>query len=70
MDLRVLAYFLAAADEENISHAAEKLHVSQPTVSRQLMELEKEQKKAITGENFFDEFEDEPLDDVEEGDEE
>ena len=34
------------------------------------MRREKEQKKAITGENFFDEFEDEPLDDVEEGDEE
>lgn len=34
------------------------------------MRLEKEQKKVITGENFFDEFEDESLDDVEEGDEE
>ena len=42
MDLRVLEYFLAAAAEENISHAAEQLHVSQPTVSRQLMELEEE----------------------------
>lgn len=42
MDLRVLEYFLAVAEEENISHAAENLHVSQPTVSRQLMELEKE----------------------------
>ena len=42
MDLRVLEYFLAAADEENISRAAELLHVSQPTVSRQLKELETE----------------------------
>ncbi len=42
MDLRVLEYFLAAAEEENISHAAELLHVSQPTVSRQLKELEQE----------------------------
>ena len=40
MDLRVLEYFLTVADEENISHAAELLHVSQPTISRQLMELE------------------------------
>ena len=42
MDLRVLEYFLAVADEENISHAAELLHVSQPTISRQLMNLEEE----------------------------
>ena len=42
MDLRVLEYFLTVADEENISHAAELLHVSQPTISRQLMELEEE----------------------------
>ena len=42
MDLRVLEYFLAVADEENISHAAELLHVSQPTISRQLMDLEEE----------------------------
>ena len=34
------------------------------------MRLEKEQKKVITGENFFDEFEDESLDEAEEGDEE
>jgi DNA-binding transcriptional LysR family regulator len=42
MDLRVLEYFLTVADEENISHAAELLHVSQPTISRQLMDLEEE----------------------------
>lgn len=40
MELRVLRYFLAVAREETISGAAEILHVSQPTLSRQLMEME------------------------------
>ncbi|WP_367569336.1 LysR family transcriptional regulator [Lacrimispora sp.] len=40
MDIRVLRYFLAVAREENISNAAKHLHVTQPTLSRQLMELE------------------------------
>lgn len=40
MELRVLRYFLAMAKEETISGAAELLHVSQPTLSRQLMEME------------------------------
>ncbi|HHV10969.1 MAG TPA: LysR family transcriptional regulator [Clostridiales bacterium] len=40
MDIRVLRYFLAVAREENISSAAKILHVTQPTLSRQLMELE------------------------------
>lgn len=42
MDFRVLEYFLTVAREENVSHAAEILHVSQPTISRQLMQLEDE----------------------------
>ena len=42
MDLRVLEYFLTVADEGNISHAAQLLHVSQPTISRQLIDLEEE----------------------------
>ncbi|MDO4416323.1 MAG: LysR family transcriptional regulator [Erysipelotrichaceae bacterium] len=47
MDLRVIEYFLAVAEEGNISHAAERLHVSQPTVSRQLMDLEIELNKKL-----------------------
>lgn len=42
MDLRVLKYFLAVAREGNITRAAAKLHITQPTLSRQLMELERE----------------------------
>ncbi len=42
MDIRVLKYFLAVARTENISHAAEQVYVSQPALSRQLMELEEE----------------------------
>lgn len=47
MDLRVLRYFLAVAREESISGAAESLHLSQPTLSRQLMDLEKELGKPL-----------------------
>lgn len=42
MELRTLRYFLAAAQEENMTHAADILHVTQPTLSRQMMDLEKE----------------------------
>ena len=42
MELRVLRYFLTVAREENITRAAELLHVSQPAVSRQLAQLENE----------------------------
>lgn len=42
MELRVLRYFLAVAKEGTISGAADFLHVSQPSLSRQLMNLEKE----------------------------
>ena len=47
MDLRVLEYFLMTAEEGSITHAAELLHVSQPTVSRQLMDLERELGKTL-----------------------
>jgi DNA-binding transcriptional LysR family regulator len=42
MELRHLRYFVAVAEEENISRAALKLHVSQPGISRQLHDLEDE----------------------------
>lgn len=40
MDLRLLEYFLAVAKEGNITKAADRLHVTQPTISRQLTDLE------------------------------
>ena len=42
VELRVLRYFLAVARMQSISAAAEELHITQPTLSRQLMELEEE----------------------------
>ena len=42
MELRVLKYFLAVAREQNITNASEILHITQPTLSRQLKELEDE----------------------------
>ena len=42
METRVLKYFLAVAREENITKAAEQLHITQPTLSRQLAQLEDE----------------------------
>lgn len=42
MELRLLKYFWTIAEEETISRAAEVLHVTQPTLSRQLKELEEE----------------------------
>lgn len=42
MEIRVLKYFLAVAREQNITNAAEILHITQPTLSRQLKELEEE----------------------------
>ena len=42
VELRVLRYFLAVVRMQSISAAAEELHITQPTLSRQLMELEEE----------------------------
>lgn len=42
MELRVLNYFLMVAREKNITKAAQLLHITQPTLSRQLMQLEED----------------------------
>ena len=42
MELRVLKYFLTVAREENITKAAQSLHITQPRLSRQMMQLEEE----------------------------
>lgn len=42
MEIRVLKYFLMVAREENITKAANLLHITQPTLSRQLIQLEEE----------------------------
>lgn len=42
MEIRVLRYFLAVAREENITGAANLLHLTQPTLSRQIRDLEDE----------------------------
>lgn len=47
MEFRVLQYFLAVAREQSLSGAAEYLHLSQPTLSRQLKDLEDELGKQL-----------------------
>lgn len=42
MDIRILRYFLTVAKEQNFTKAAEQLHITQPTLSRQLAALEEE----------------------------
>ena len=42
MELRVLKYFIKISEEENMTKAAQKLHVSQPALSKQMKELENE----------------------------
>ena len=42
MEIRVLQYFLMVAREENITRAAQLLHLTQPTLSRQMIQLEEE----------------------------
>ena len=53
MEIRTLRYFLAVAREENMSRAAEQLHVTQPTLSKALKALEDELgKKLFTRRSF------------------
>ena len=47
MEIRTLRYFLAVAREENMTRAAELLHVTQPTLSRALRALEDELGKKL-----------------------
>ncbi|MHC1682994.1 MAG: LysR substrate-binding domain-containing protein [Clostridiaceae bacterium] len=47
MELRTLEYFLAIAREESISGAAEYLHITQPTLSRQMIDLEEKLGKQL-----------------------
>ncbi len=47
MEIRVLRYFLAVAREGSITKAANSLHLTQPTLTRQLQELEKELKQKL-----------------------
>lgn len=51
MELRILRYFLVVARVQNITRAAEILHITQPTLSRQLMQLEQELGKKLLERN-------------------
>lgn len=58
MELRVLKYFLMAAREENITRTAKLLHITQPTLSRQLMRPDLAQKRSTVRDRkkFLDVF--------------
>ncbi len=53
MDIKALRYFLAVAREENMTRAAEILHVTQPTLSKQLKALEEELGKQLFTRHAF-----------------
>ena len=53
MEMRVLQYFLTVAQEESVTRAAEVLHITQPTLNRQLAQLEREQPLGRAGSRFI-----------------
>ena len=53
MEIRTLRYFLAVAREENMTRAAETLHVTQPTLSKALKALEDELGKKLYTRHSF-----------------
>ena len=62
MEIRVLRYFLAIAREENMTRAAKYLHVTQPTLSKQIKQLEEEiGKKLFIRSNYSIKLTDEGL---------
>ena len=62
MEIRVLRYFLMIAREENMTRAAKYLHVTQPTLSKQMKQLEEEiGKKLFTRSNYSIKLTDEGL---------
>ena len=62
MEIRVLRYFLAIAREENMTRAAKYLHVTQPTLSKQIKQLDEEiGKKLFIRSNYSIKLTDEGL---------
>ncbi len=53
MEIRTLRYFLAVAEEENMTKAAELLHVTQPTLSKAIRALEEELGKKLFARHSF-----------------
>ncbi len=42
MDIRTMRYFLAVVPEENITRAVQRIHITQPSLSKQMSDLEAE----------------------------